>query len=1096
MIEFVCGRAGCGKSEYVSARLRALLDGIAPEKRLWLIVPEQQAVVWESRAARTLPPYAPLSLDIVNFTRLANLAARAYGGLSEHCVTRGGKAALMWSALRSLAPSLSVYGGRRADRAVPALLSAVSELKRCGVTPAALSDAAARLADDPEAARLAARAGDLALLCAAYNRLVADCGADDEDELSRLAERLRTEDFFSGADVFLDSFFSLTPVENEILYHIFRQADNVTVTFSCPAEGSEVQFESPRAFLAAARRAADRAGKDVRVVSLTENRRAQSEALAYLEANLWRFDAEPYAGECGGAIRVVRARDRYAEAEAAACRVEELLHGGARAGEIALIARDASALAGILDTALARRGIPYFFSENTDVPSRPAAQLLFSALAVCGGGWRREDLIRMAKTGLCGLSDDECDALETYTETWHLRGAHAFAQPWNMNPDGYVAAVTERGRAALAHANRARDVLVPPLERFAGTFRGGAAPVPEICRACYELLCEFSVWDALAASSEALAAAGRAREASEDAQLWGILMDALDTLADALPEAAADASSFSALLRQALGAVRIGAIPGGIDEAVIGSANQVRLGEIAHVILLGAAAGEFPGSPADDGFFSDTDRVRLEGEGVILSAGTDVRMKEELFWFYRSASLAARSVTVLIPETDGKDPLTPSLGAERILTLFPSVTAESSAAWDAARLIWHPSDAPRHAHLLAATPAGDALYRLGAIPAARLAPVPLTAENERIDPATAAALFGRDMSLTQSRIDSFVLCRFGCHCRYAARLEEPKEASLGAVNVGTFLHRVLELFFTEAKDRPLPLPDGELGEIADRAVARTVSEICPDGAAGRARYLFARLKRCVTPLLRSLSEEFAQSGFRPVFFELPVGTGAEGSVPPCRIPTGDGHTVSLRGTVDRLDAWQDGDVTYVRVVDYKTGAKKFSADDVSIGVNTQLLIYLFSVLNSPPGAFRSALSGSPNGKLAPAGALYVSARPGETSSDVMLSPEDAAAAAEASIDRTGFLTSDETVLRAMERALAGRYLPVREKAGKLSGGVLLDADGMASLEAELNETIARIGREMCAGGAEASPLALHGKNPCDWCAMRTICRAARGKEDL
>ena len=49
MIEFVCGRAGSGKSEYVLASIRRALE--AGKDRLILIVPEQQAVIWESRVS-------------------------------------------------------------------------------------------------------------------------------------------------------------------------------------------------------------------------------------------------------------------------------------------------------------------------------------------------------------------------------------------------------------------------------------------------------------------------------------------------------------------------------------------------------------------------------------------------------------------------------------------------------------------------------------------------------------------------------------------------------------------------------------------------------------------------------------------------------------------------------------------------------------------------------------------------------------------------------------------------------------------------------------------------------------------------------------
>ena len=1094
-IRFLCGRAGSGKSTAVLSGIREALDTGA---RVFLIVPEQQSVVWEHRAARQLPPSAALQLEIVSFTRLSNLVARSVGGLSYKYITKGGKAALMWSAMRTLAPALSFYGGHsRPDRTVPAILSAVSEMKRCGVTPEMLARAADTLREDPDCARIADRTSDFALLTAAYGQMVRASYDDDEDELSHLADRLAGTDFFAGAYVFVDSFFSLTPVENEIMYHIFRQAAGVTLTFAClPADADAMHLSAPRQYLTAMRRAAERAGRSVETVSFTENRRAGAAELLHLEAHLWDFSAAPLdTPDCPDSVRVIAADDRYGEAEAVAWRIAELVRAGARYGDIAVIARHADPLRGILDTALARHGIPYFLSAPADVASRPAARLLLCALSVVSGGWRREDILSAVKTGLAGLTDDECDALEAYTDTWHLRGERAFSTPWNMNPDGYVPTLSERGRRLLTLVNGARDRLIPPLSDFAALFHGGdgTARITDIGRGLYELLCAYGVWDALQEESRRLAAAGESRRADETARLWGVLTDALDTLARTLPDARADAASYASLLKQVLSSVRMGAIPGGIDEVTVGEAHSVRLGEAPHVIIVGAVEGEFPASPADDGFFSDTDRIRLEGAGIVLSGTSDDRMREELFWFYRAVSLPHDSLTVILPRTDGGDKLSPSMGAERITALLPHVRVENYADLPAAARIF--SDAGARAACRSADDVTKAaLTALGYDTDAPA--VSLSAKNERVSPETASALFPGDVTLTQTRLDSFVLCRFGYFCKYVARLEEPKEASLTAVNVGTFVHRVFELFFTRLGDRPLPLPEEELLSLTDEIVGQCVSEIVPNGgSSGRASYLFSRLKRCVLPMLRSLCAEFAQSKFRPVRFELPVGCG-EGCVPPLSIPLAGGRAVSLRGTVDRVDTWRDGEDTYVRVVDYKTGQKLFDPADVQIGLNVQLLLYLFSILRAPEGPFKEELSGG--GTLKPAGALYFSARPGENRADSMVTAETGEYIAESNIRKSGILVDDERVLTAMEADLAGRFIPVRRKKDGSFDKNVLAAGEIPALETAMCETVAKNASALLEGHAEAEPrhpAEIHGQNPCEYCKMKPVCRAEKRKED-
>ncbi len=1095
-IRFLCGRAGSGKS---TAVLEGIRDACRAGRRVYLIVPEQQAVVWEDRCARALPKDAALQLEIVNFTRLSNLVARSVGGLSYHYITKGGKAALMWSALRTLSPELSFYGGnRRMDRAVPALLAAVSEMKRSGVTAADLMTAADTLSADPDCRRIADRTRDLSLLTAAYDTLLHAAYDDEEEELAHLSHRLAETDFFAGSAVFADSFFSLTPVENEIMYHIFRQADSVTVTFACLPEDREVpHLQAPGKFFAAMRRAADRAGRAYSITLLLENHRASSAELRCLQENIWNFAAppmrEPHRPD---SVRLITAADRYEEAEAAAHRIAQLVRAGARYSDIAVIVRRADPLRGILDTALARHGIPYFLSARSDIDTRPAARLMLFALSLASGGWRREDILAAAKTGLCGLTDDECDALEAYTETWHIRGAHAFGTPWNMNPDGYVPTVSRRGQKLLSLANSARDKLVPPLADFCAVFEDGMAAVPEISRALYEMLCAYGVWDALNEESRRLMGEN-SRAAAECAQLWGILMECLNTLARTLPDARMDAASYAALLRQVLFAAHVGAIPGGIDEVTVGEAHQVRLGEVPHVLILGAVEGEFPAAPAEDGFFSDTDRIRLEGAGIVLSGTSDDRMKEELFWFYRAISLPHDSLTVFLPRSDGGAALVPSMGAERILALLPHVKTERYEAMPTAEKIFSAASA-RAAVRTADAVTAAALSLVGYAPASPAA-LPICARGEAVSEETAQMLFPREVSLTQSRLDAYVLCRFGYFCKYAAKIAEPTAAQFTAVNVGTFVHRVFELFFLEIGDRPLPLPEEELTALADQIVAQCVREIVPrDHAVGRAKYLFARLKRCVLPMLRSLSAEFAQSKFRPVHFELPVGTADPRAVPAMQIPLADGRTVSLRGTVDRLDTWRDGENTYVRVVDYKTGAKQFSPEDLQIGLNVQLLLYLFSVLHVPAGPFRDAITDG-KGEILPAGALYFSARPGENNADVMLSAQDAALLAEENIHRSGILLADERVLTAMESDLAGRFVPVKKKKDGTFGKYARTAQEITRMESDMRDTIAGIAAEMVSGSAAAlprHPREIHGQNPCEYCKMKPICRSERRKEDM
>ena len=222
---------------------------------------------------------------------------------------------------------------------------------------------------------------------------------------------------------------------------------------------------------------------------------------------------------------------------------------------------------------------------------------------------------------------------------------------------------------------------------------------------------------------------------------------------------------------------------------------------------------------------------------------------------------------------------------------------------------------------------------------------------------------------------------------------------------------------------------------------------------------------------------------------MKFGDKDETAPEPLEFKLDDGTVVSMYGIVDRMDVLREGDRSYIRVVDYKTGAKKFSLDDVKLGLNIQLLLYLFSAWKAHDSKFAGDIA--PDGEILPAGALYFSVRPGDMISDVPLSAEEAREKMIDSIDRSGLVLDDREVLEAMDRGISGRYIPVTLKAD----GSIKKSASLATLEKfgelyrEMEDAVCRIAKEMKSGDAAARPLEHHGSVPCSWCSMKSVCRS-------
>ena len=281
MIRFICGRAGSGKSEYVMDSLKEAADS---EKSVILIVPEQQAVMWESRVARELDASTALSLEVLTFTRLSDRVAREYGGFFHNCADTAAKRLIMWAAVESVRGVLTYYNTARSERLVSSLITVVKELRTYRVNPADIEMAADSLeGGDSMENVLSRKLRDIAVVYAAYDELLHQ-SFDEVEELSeRTADTVSEKSFFKGKKVYIDSFYSVTPAQKDIIRTAMRDAEDVTITFACPEEKTdEPQFAHVVKFFAVMKQIASDFG-GYEIVSLEAPKRFKKEALAVLE---------------------------------------------------------------------------------------------------------------------------------------------------------------------------------------------------------------------------------------------------------------------------------------------------------------------------------------------------------------------------------------------------------------------------------------------------------------------------------------------------------------------------------------------------------------------------------------------------------------------------------------------------------------------------------------------------------------------------------------------------------------------------------------------------------------------------------------------
>ena len=227
----------------------------------------------------------------------------------------------------------------------------------------------------------------------------------------------------------------------------------------------------------------------------------------------------------------------------------------------------------------------------------------------------------------------------------------------------------------------------------------------------------------------------------------------------------------------------------------------------------------------------------------------------------------------------------------------------------------------------------------------------------------------------------------------------------------------------------------------------------------------------------ALTRFAANSDFRTIATEQTFGS-ADSPFPPLILQMKDGSRVAVRGTIDRIDTYENGEGVWLRVVDNKSSEKKPDPARMETGEQLQLMIYLKAAAGAYPEA-------------QPAGALFFPVRDREIDTQET-DPEAVEEIRLSHVRMKGLVTADADVVRAMDRDRAPFSMDqVFNKDGSVSKRATWALDGkvMQGLMDAAEEKAAELCGEIREGRVEAAPRGDGEESVCVWCDYRTVCHA-------
>ena len=1101
MLTLLEGGFGSVCHRELTERIKASVD---KKRRCFLFVPEQQTLSCEAEMCAMLPPYAPQIFEVTNFTRFANTAFRNLGGIGGSYCSGAESSLIMWRVLNELCDRLSMTGGRRpvSSGTVERALSAVREMQGHGISPELVE--AARLSEKITDARLRSKLSDLSMIYGTYREYVSEKYNDLAEDAAELAKRLEENpEYLFGVDIYVDGFISFTEPQYKLLSVMMRSTE-LTVTLTLPrARRDAFEYSEVKAAEERLKQIAREAGVDIRVTKKDERDPSFCPALSrvcdLLFSTVGKIDNESLQElkNKGGRVRIFEARDPFEECDFVAADIKRRVMAGESYSSFAIIARNAKKYVGVLDEALSRASIPHFISKKRDITSFEAIKLISVAYQIILRGFRREDVLTYAKCGLAGITQEACDELELYTTAWSIEGdGFTRDEGWRMNPRGYEA-LTEEDMLRLSAIEETRCKITEPLLRF-GAETKRASTVRAHAEVLFNFLDEIELEKKLYERAKELLSLGEVESAEENARLWQTVCDSLDTLVGVLGEARIDAESFIGLLGVVFKEAGISRLPLSRDQVTVGSADTLRMRDKRHVYLIGVNAGEFPQNITDVSFFTERDRNALCELDLPIKPELDIRSARELYCFARAFSAAKETVTLLFTS------LSASMEAILPSDVIARIAEISTVSEENARRVHIPVQrledmhtvdriySPNDALMLASRLNGEeysevktALFEAGLSDIVGIAEGNPINDGLKLSKELAAVIYNGDIYISQSRLDKFQSCPFSYHARYVFGLNENGRSELSANVIGNFIHKVLEGFFTEVKQiggKIGSLTPEEREKIAARAAESYVNLVLGDGfGSARKQNAIAQLRRAARPVVECISREFESCEFEPRFVELSTYGTSPKSPDPAVYKIDGSTTAHVSGFVDRVDTLKVGSDVYVRVIDYKSGAKTFDSRELAEGKNLQMFLYLKSIVDTKKPEFLEEMGVEEGGRLIPAGVIYVKTSMKDKLLDDPFT-DDTEAVISALNEREGMLLDDEVSIGAMSQD----HLP---KGAEEDGGKnRYTEDGWQELCDVIEESVVRIVGGMKKGDARAEPSVKGRYGPCSYCPYKAICR--------
>lgn len=1110
-LRFYFGPSGSGKSHriYEEIMQRAAQE---PGRNFLIIVPDQFTMQTQKDLVMRSDRGGILNIDVLSFGRLSHRILEEVGTKEMPVLDDTGKSLVLQKIAADLKEQLPAMGSLLHKQGyIHEVKSAISEFMQYGIST---QDMDKLIASAEKRGALAMKLRDLKTLYRGFQDYIRDHFITTEETLDVLRRSLVKSKILPDSVVVFDGFTGFTPIQNRLIQELMRVCEETIVTVTIGEEEDPYQMDGEqKLFHLSKKTVADLVklaaeaevtrGEDV-FVKGGPNRFTEAPALWYLEQNLFRYQYEPYM-EKQREIRMFEALSPREEVHQTALYIRKLIREeGLTYRDIAVVIGDLEGYASYVETEFGQLEIPCFLDRTRGIVLNPMIEYIKSALQLYIKDFSYDTVFHFLRSGMVDISREEIDELENYVIRTGARGYRTYSRLFTRRTEemqqGSGQDDTERAEETLERLNRIRQQFADTVEILHMAPRAKAG---EYVDHLYDFLEQNQVQQKLLNYQQQFEQEGDLAKAREYAQIYRLVMDLLDQIYGLLGEEEISLQEFADILDAGFGEITVGTIPQNVDRIVVGDMERTRLKQVKVLFFLGVNDGNIPKNVSKGGIISDMDREFLIESGTEMAPSPRQQMYIQRLYLYLNMTKPSQRLYLSYAKvnSDGKG-IRPSYLIDTVRKLFPQLAVEYPQNRSRLEQIEGRQEGARYlAEELREYADGTLreeerqdfylMYRAyEADPEGRDR---LTAAAFRrykesgLSRIVARALYGRQLENSVSRLETYAACACRHFLQYGLSLQEREEFGFEVSDMGNVYHAVLENFAGKLAESGRTWWDFD-ENFATQAIKEAVEGYAATYgetvlySSARNEYAITRMSRILTRTVLTLQQHLKQGSFQPDDYELSFRFAED--LDSIHVDLSEEEKMHLQGRIDRIDVSEDAEHVYVKVIDYKSGNKKFDLAALYYGLQLQLVVYMNAAMELESRKH-------PDKEIVPAALLYYHIDDPTIETPVELTQEQINEEILTKLRMNGVVNSDPAVVERLDRFLQdkSKVIPVeKKKDGSFSArSGILSREELHVVSAYVDTKIRQIGREILDGKIAANPYEKGNEEACTYCAYKKVC---------